>query len=45
MRLALQEAYNAAGVPPPTYSTSPAAGVPIVVADIAELRTAVRAIE
>jgi hypothetical protein len=30
---------------PPTYSTSPAAGVTISVADIAELRAAVVAIE
>jgi hypothetical protein len=45
MRQALLDAYTAAARVPPTYSTSPAAGVTISVADIAELRAAVVAIE
>lgn len=46
MRQALLEAYKAAGrTPLPSYSTTPQAGVPIRVADIAELRAALRAIE
>jgi hypothetical protein len=40
MRTALAQAFNAAGLPPPIYSTAPAPGVSIVVADIAELRAA-----
>jgi alpha-tubulin suppressor-like RCC1 family protein len=45
MRAALLEAYNAAARTPPTYSTNPRAGVSIVVADIADLRAALVAIE
>lgn len=45
LRTALSQAYVAAGLPPPSYSTSPGAGVTIVVADIADLRSAVLAIE
>ena len=46
MRQALLEAYNAAGrTPVPSYTTSPAVGVSVVVADIAEIRAAVVAIE
>lgn len=45
MRTALSEAYTDAGLTPPSYSTSPGAGVVIVVADIADLRAAVVAIE
>jgi hypothetical protein len=45
LRTALSQAYAAAGLPPPSYSTSPGAGVTIVVADIADLRSAVLAIE
>jgi hypothetical protein len=45
MRLALAEAYNNAHVTPPTYTTSPGVGSGIVVADIADLRAAVIALE
>lgn len=45
LRAALAETYAAALLPPPTYSTSPASGVAVVVADIADLRAALIAIE
>jgi uncharacterized delta-60 repeat protein len=45
LRTALAQAYAAAQLTPPTYSTTPAIGVIIVVKDIAELRAAVLAIE
>jgi hypothetical protein len=45
MRTALDEAYDAAPRTRPNYSTSPGAGVTIRVADIAELRAAIQAIE
>jgi len=45
MRTALSQVYTAAGLTPPSYATSPAIGVAIVVADIAGLRSAVVAIE
>ena len=45
MRTALAEAYIDAGLTPPIYLTSPGPGVAIVVADIADLRSNVVAIE
>ena len=45
MREALLDAYNAPPRDPPIYTTTPAPGAPVVVADVAELRTAVIAIE
>jgi hypothetical protein len=45
MRQALQEVYAAAGLVLPAYSTAPAAGVTITVADIMDLRAAVVVIE
>jgi hypothetical protein len=45
LRAALSQAYVGAGLTPPSYSTSPGVGVTIVVADIADLRSAVLAIE
>jgi hypothetical protein len=46
MRQALLDVYNAPPPrPAPIYSTNPVPGGPVVVADIAELRTAVMAIE
>ena len=45
MRTALSEAYTAALLPQPTYTTSPALGVGIVAADIADLRAGVLAME
>jgi hypothetical protein len=45
LRTALSQAYVGAGLTPPSYSTSPGVGVTIVVADIAQLRSAVLAIE
>jgi uncharacterized delta-60 repeat protein len=45
LRTALSEVYTAEGRTPPSYGTSSAAGVTMVVADIAELRAAVVAIE
>jgi uncharacterized delta-60 repeat protein len=45
LRAALAEVYATSGLPPPTYSTFPGAGVPIVAADITELRLAVIYIE
>jgi hypothetical protein len=44
-RTALDEAYDAAMRTRPSYSTSPEVGVTIRVADIAELRAAIQAIE
>ena len=45
MRAALSEAYVLAIMTQPTYTSSPAVGVAVVVPDIAELRSAVAAIE
>ena len=45
LRNALQDVYVKIGVTPPAYSTSPAPSGAIVTADVAELRTAVLAIE
>jgi hypothetical protein len=45
MRTALDDAYDAATRTRPNYSTSPEGGVTIRVADIAELRAAIQAIE
>ena len=45
MRTALSQAYTTAGLAPPSYSTSPSIGAAILVADIADLRSAVVAIE
>jgi hypothetical protein len=45
MRQALLDAYNAPPIDPPIYTTNPVAGSPVVVADIAQLRAAVMAIE
>ena len=45
MRTALSQAYSDAGRVPPSYSTNPTRGAPVTVADIVELRAAVRTIE
>jgi hypothetical protein len=45
MRQALLDAYNVTSLPPPNYTTTPGPGVVVVVADIAELRAAVLAVE
>ena len=45
MRTALSEAYTQAMMTQPTYTSSPGVGVAIVVADIAELRSALVVIE
>jgi hypothetical protein len=45
LRAALAQAYTAAGQTPPSYVTSPAAGMPVLAADIASLRLAITAIE
>src|SRR5579864_6277040 len=45
MRSALRDAYVAAGLLAPVYSTAPAVGAIIRVTDIAELRAAVQALE
>ena len=45
LRTALSDVYTAAGRTQPSYGTSPVVGITIVVADIADLRAAVSAIE
>lgn len=45
MRRALQDAYDAAGLTRPKYSTLPAVGVPIRLADVVQLRAAILEIE
>jgi hypothetical protein len=45
LRAALLDVYNAAGLTPPSYTTVPSVGAPILAADIIDLRAAVIAIE
>ena len=45
MRTALSQAYAAAGVPAPTYTTNPSGGSVIMAADIGQLRAALVAVE
>jgi hypothetical protein len=45
LRMALSQAYAAAGFTPPTFSTTPAVGAAVRIADIADLRSNIVTLE